>query len=522
MKKELTFAAVYARFSDGPNQTEQSIEGQIRDIDNYAAKNNIVIVEYYIDRHVSGRNFDNRADFQRMLHDSAKKQFSVILVWKTDRFGRNREEIALNRYLFKKNGVSIVSVMEHIPEGPEGILLASLYEGLAEYYSAELSQKVARGMRESAIKGKVIGTVTFGYQKGLDGCHEVNSSTAPILEEAFVRYFNGETVPDICNDFTARGILKDGKPFRPNFFYRAFRNRKYIGDYEYNGEVYKDVIPSIVSDELFLGVQKKLDNNAANFQKYKANTDFLLSGKLICGNCGYNYVGESGTSHTDTIYYYYKCHGKKMKKSKCVGRTFKKDVLEQLILDCTIKDVLNPVVLELIANQILEMETANDTSYTLKSLLAQKKDVDKSKKNLMKAIEAGIITPTTRERLLELEEQSEVLTIAIHREELKKNDITKEHILFWLDSFIHNEIESESFKKTLVDVFINKVMVFNDKMVIAYNFANNDHSVTFEEYNTKVRMYSNQVDLTGTHPNLVYIDAPAAIVYFEFFLPLVS
>lgn len=500
MKKEKIYAAVYARYSDGPNQTEQSIEGQLRDLDKYAADNNITIIEYYIDRHISGKSSDNRAEFQRMLHDSSKKQFSTILVWKIDRFGRNREEIALNKYKFKKNGVSVVSVMEHIPEGPEGILLSSLYEGLAEYYSADLSQKVSRGMRESAIKGKVIGTVTYGFKKGADGCHEINTTTAPILEEAFIRYYNGETVPDICNNFTNRGILKDGKPFQPNFFYRAFRNHKYIGDYEYQGEIYKNVLPKIISEELFFNVQKLLDKNAAHFQKNKAHVDFLLSGKLICGNCGYNYVGDSGTSHTSYTYHYYKCHGKKMRKSKCTGRTFKKDVLEKFVLDCTIKDVLNKPVLELIADKILELESKNDTSYAIKSLLAQKNAIDKSKKNLMKAIESGIITPTTKERLLELEEQSETLSIAIRKEELKKEELTREHILFWLDKFIHGEIQSESFQKTLIDVFINKIMVFNDKMIIAYNFANNDHSITFEEYTEKVRMYSLQVDLTGIEP----------------------
>ncbi len=500
VKKETIYAAVYARYSDGPNQTEQSIEGQIRDIDKYAANNGITIVEYYIDRHVSGRNFDNRVEFQRMLKDSEKKQFSIILVWKIDRFGRNREEIAINKYRFRKNGVSVVSTMEHIPDGPEGILLASLYEGLAEYYSAELSQKVTRGMRESAIKGKVIGTVTYGFQKSESGYHERNSETAPILEEAFIRYYNGETVPDIVNDFTTRGILKGGKPFTSNFFYRAFRNRKYIGDYEYKGEVYENVLPQLIPDDLFFGVNKLLDQNAANFQRYKAQVDFLLSGKLICGNCGYNYVGESGTSHTSAVYHYYKCHGKKMHKSDCIGKNFKKDFLEQFVLDCTIKDILNSSVLELIADSILSLENESDTSYTLKSLLAQKKEVDKTKQNLMKAIEAGIITPTTKERLLELESQSEALMIAIKREDMKKDALTKEHILFWLDKFIHGEIHSESFKKTLIDVFINNVMVFNDKMVIAYNFANNDHSITFEEYNDKVRMYSDQVDLRGIEP----------------------
>lgn len=120
-------ATRYGRYSCD-RQNEQSIDGQFRVIDEYAKKNGIEIVATYVDKAMSGTN-DNRADFQRMLRDSDKKEWSVLLVYKLDRFSRNKYEMAIHRKHLKDNGVKIVSVMENIPDSPEGILLESLLEG---------------------------------------------------------------------------------------------------------------------------------------------------------------------------------------------------------------------------------------------------------------------------------------------------------------------------------------------------------------------------------------------------------
>ena len=120
-------AAVYARYSSD-NQTEQSIEGQLRVCEEYAQRNDIVIVDTYIDRAMTGTN-DNRPDFRRMIKDSAKKSWDFILVYKLDRFSRNKYETAIHKKTLKDNGVKVLSAMENIPETPEGIILESLLEG---------------------------------------------------------------------------------------------------------------------------------------------------------------------------------------------------------------------------------------------------------------------------------------------------------------------------------------------------------------------------------------------------------
>ena len=128
-------AVIYARYSS-ERQTEQSIEGQLHVCSDYAKRNDLVIVGTYIDRAMTGTN-DNREDFQRMLKDSDKKSFDYVLVYKLDRFSRNKYEMAIHRKHLKDNGVKILSAMENIPETPEGILLESLLEGMNQYYSAE-------------------------------------------------------------------------------------------------------------------------------------------------------------------------------------------------------------------------------------------------------------------------------------------------------------------------------------------------------------------------------------------------
>jgi DNA invertase Pin-like site-specific DNA recombinase len=121
-------AVIYARYSsDG--QREESIEGQLRECREYAERHNITIISTYIDRALSAKT-DARPEFQNMIRDSAKKQFEIVLVWKLDRFTRNRFDAATYRAILKRNGVRVVSAKENISEGPEGIILEAMLDGM--------------------------------------------------------------------------------------------------------------------------------------------------------------------------------------------------------------------------------------------------------------------------------------------------------------------------------------------------------------------------------------------------------
>ena len=141
-------AAIYARYSAGPRQTDQSIEGQIADCQRYADAHELVVSKIYADKHISGKSTEGRDQFLQMIADAKKGLFEAVIVWKVDRFGRDKADIAIYKRELKKAGVQLHYAAESVPEGPEGIILESLLEGLAEYYSADLRQKVERGMKE--------------------------------------------------------------------------------------------------------------------------------------------------------------------------------------------------------------------------------------------------------------------------------------------------------------------------------------------------------------------------------------
>ena len=189
-----------------------------------------------------------------MIKDSAKELFEIVLVWKLDRFSRDRYDSAHYKHILKKNGVKVVSAKEHISEGPEGIILEAMLEGYAEFYSAELSEKIHRGQKENALKGKNNGGgVPLGYL--LDKKAQklvIDPVTAPLVVEIFEKYADGKSVRSIVEDFNTRGLkTKKGQPFNINSFSSLLKNRKYIGEYRYQDVVIEGGVPAIVPEDLF-------------------------------------------------------------------------------------------------------------------------------------------------------------------------------------------------------------------------------------------------------------------------------
>lgn len=198
---------IYARYSEGPRQTDQSIEGQVADCTAFAERNGIDIVEVYADRHISGKSVVGRMEFQRMIRDAQEHKFEVVIVWKIDRFGRDRQDIAVNKMKLKKAGVRLVYAEESVPEGPEGIILESVLEGIAEYYSADLRQKVIRGRRETLKKGLYCGaSVPIGYKVDAGRHVVIDEEKAPAVREVFRMYAEGAQVKECAAYLNSRGI----------------------------------------------------------------------------------------------------------------------------------------------------------------------------------------------------------------------------------------------------------------------------------------------------------------------------
>ncbi|MDD7027507.1 MAG: recombinase family protein [Lachnospiraceae bacterium] len=492
---------IYARYSPGPNQTDQSIEGQVRDCEEYAKKNGIRIIEIYTDRHLTGTESEHRDAFQRMLRDAEKHQFSCVIVWKIDRFGRNREEIAINKVHLRKFGVKVHYAKEHIPEGPEGIILESMLEGMAEYYSAELAQKIRRGQRESVLKGRILSVrPLFGYIKNKDLHYEIDTETAPIVLDIFQMYADGYMLKEIRDKLEEKGIRNPcGNRFTYNMIHNMLRNRQYIGEYRFGENVNPNAIPPIVPTDLFERCQERA-REASNTQ-VRARTaasacstvNFYLSNKITCSICGSHYQGESGTGRSKT-YYYYKCHGKKSRKKVCSSLNFKKEELENLILCHTFSDVLTDNIIQLIADKVVEFQGKDTASYQINILQKQLNECKNKIKNIMSAIEAGIFTDTTKDRLVELEEEKEHLTLCLTKEKNKRTLFSREHIIYWLELFRDGNLDSPDFRDKFFNMFVNHVVVYEDHIVVALNLVNKEKAIDLKQLNSAVRLLFPSVD----------------------------
>lgn len=454
-------AVIYARYSCD-NQTEQSIDGQLRVCEEYAQRNNILILNTYIDRAMTGTN-DNRPDFQKMLKDSARKEWDYVLVYKLDRFSRNKYETAIHKKTLRDNGVKVLSAMENIPDTPEGIILESLLEGMNQYYSAELAQKVSRGMKETRRKGYFQGgPLLYGYK--LDGRKIViDENDAEVVRYIYSEYAKGKFVKQIIEELTARGIYYKGKPFIKNSVYNILRNEKYSGVYKHNEEVIDNMYPQIVPQSTFDIVRAKVMKNRNGRQC--VHVDFLLRHKLICGNCGHTLNGESGTSKNGSKIYYYKCSGRKKHLADCNKSMVRKDVIEELVINTTFEKLSEPHIMDYIINELLQMQERQLTENSvIKVLEKQKRQVDTALNNLVCAVERGIISNATNKRLHELEQQQAELEKQILIEHTKQAVQLKESDI---REYYKQALKLEP--QLLISYLVKQIKLFDNKIQIQFN-----------------------------------------------------
>jgi len=453
-------AVIYARYSSD-SQTEQSIEGQLRVCEEYAKRNNILILDTYIDRAMSGTN-DHRPEFQRMIKNSAKREWNFVLVYKLDRFSRNKYEMAMHKKTLKDNGIKVISATEYIPDTPEGIIFESMLEGYAEFYSAELSQKIRRGNNESRHKGNLTGGRTpFGYKR-VDKKAVIDEERADVVRYVFEKYAAGVFVKDIIAELQKKGITYYGKKFVPQTVYKILANERYSGVYHYNGEAFYNIYPRIVPQDIFDRVRLKI--NANKYGKKSVDIIYLLKGKLKCGYCGESLNGEYGTSRNGEKVYYYKCSGRKH-KSGCMKKPVRKDLLERLIVDSMLEALSDESVINQIIQGLMQAQERQTKSNTvLNLLLKEKRQTDAAIDNIMAAIEKGVVTSTTTKRLKSYEEKQEELERQILIEKSKTVTKFSEQDL---RQYFADGLQLEN--RLLIDYFVKEVIVYDDRIKIVYN-----------------------------------------------------
>lgn len=506
---------IYARYSSD-NQREESIEGQLRECKEYAARNEITIIRTYIDRAFSAKT-DNRPQFQQMIHDSNTHLFDTVLVWKLDRFSRNRYDSAYYKRILKNNKVHIISVTEPISSTPEGIMLESLLEGMAEYYSAELAEKVARGLKENALKAKFNGgPVPLGYRIDENQHYQIDPVMAPIVQEAFRRYADGEGMKALCEELNRRGIRTGrGRPFTKCSFQNMLKNRRYLGEYRYKDIIAEGAIPAIIDPVTFARVQKRSKQNKIVSARTRVNDPFILTPKVFCGKCGAIVAGDSGTSHTGVTHYYYKCGNRKRRSSPhCDLKAVRKEWLEQMVTHVAIHYILQESIMNTIADMAVTYQAEDNPR--LPTLRAQLRDVNKRIGNLVSAIEEGVASATTRQRLDELEQQRTGLETSIRQEEMKHPELAKDQILQWLQQIKNLDLDDLRVRRQVVDCFVNSIYLFDEKLIINFNFGDETRQVTLQEVQEMIKTKENEKKQIARCLNLIfYVDGFGVVFYNE-------
>ena len=242
---------------------------------------------------------------------------------------------------------------------------------------------------------------------------------------------------------------------------------------------------------LFNKVQEKLVKNKKAPARHKAEESYLLTAKLYCGKCGALMFGESGVSHTGKAHHYYKCATAKKKKT-CDKKTVRKQWLEDLVVNETMKLVEDDASMNAIIAKVMELQ--NQESTDLPIYEKQLKETEVGITNMLNAIQMGILTSSTKERLEQLEETKRELEARIAEEKLAKPKVTEEFIRFWLLRFRKLDMSMKDQRQALVDTFINSIYLYDDKVLITFNYKEGTQTVTFGEA-TEVASEGNGSDL---------------------------
>lgn len=467
-------AVVYARYSSH-NQTEQSIEGQLSAARKYAELKEYNIVKEYCDRAKTGTN-DNREAFQQMLADCKSHAFTVIIVWKVDRFGRNREEITFNKYRAKKQGVRVEYIAENITEGPEGVILESVLEGMAEYYSLQLSQNVKRGHLESAKKYHAIGgRLPLGYKLGPDNEYLIDPETAPIIRLIFDKYNAGQTMAEIIRYLNDNGYRnRKGALFTKNSLPSILSNERYMGTYLFKDIIRQEnAIPAIVSKEQFESAQRMKERNRKMPSSRWSYSKYLLTSKLFCGECGSPMVGKSGYGKQKVKYNYYTCL--KHVKKECRKKSVRQDILEKIVIDEIMSVLSDPDTFDYIVELIWKYRKESDRlSDEIENITHNLNKTEEAIANLVKSVEQGMPYSLVQSRMQELTDEKAIYTRLLgEKQASQKSELTKDEIREFYGQFVNTSHHTDDLffteNKKIVDCLINSVYLYDDRVVVSLN-----------------------------------------------------
>ena len=466
-------AVIYARFSSS-SQREESIEGQIDVCKRYAKNNDIKVIGSYIDRNkTASKDIEKRTQFQNMINDSEKEQFEIILVYSFDRFARTKYDSVINKNDLKKRGIKVVSATEKITDDPNGVLMETLLEGMNEYYSLELSRKIRRGLNINAKKCLVNGAIPYGY-KSVNKKFVIDNEKAVVVKKIFEMYLNDSTMTSICKYLNGLNYkTTHGNKFRISTINKILQNKRYCGYYIYKNHETEGGMPSIVSKEQFNEVAKKMAKNKKKPSASKAKGEqYLLTGKLFCGYCESGMRGTGGYGKLKKFYQYYSCINRVKKPRICDKKNVRKNYIEDLVVKLCYEQLTDENI-DKIAKEVMKICEKDKENSNYKLLEKRLKELKTEKQNLIDSLKVGSSNENFRDMIFEefenIEKQEFILEEEMLKEENLMNTLTTEHILFFLNDLRNGDIKDYRYRQLLVDVFINKIYLYDDKIIIVFN-----------------------------------------------------
>ena len=512
---------LYGRYSSH-NQKDISVEQQFEKGYELAAEYGIRIIDTYADRAVSGRT-DKRRDFQRMMTDAAKGKFRYVIAWKSNRMGRNMLEALINEARLQDLGVRVLYVEEDFDDTAAGRFAARSMMNVNQFYSENMAEDIKRGLYDNAANCMVAnGHLPYGYKADETLHYAIDEPKAAVIREIFTRVSCGEAFVDIMASLNARGIKTSyGRPWGRSSFQKILSNERYRGIYIY-GDVRKEGgIPRIVSDELYFKVQEVITTKKNPQGRHRVNGDYLLTGKLFCGHCKSPMTGISGTSRSGNLHYYYVCQKRRTEKT-CEKKNLRRDDIELQVAKAIKRRTLDDDTINWIADSVVEYSQHQESASGIGLLEDQLKDTQRSIKNLMAAIEQGIITPTTKARLMELEKEQSDIDRKITMAKADVIPVNRDQLVGWLKKLQAGDVHDKKYQAELFDTFLIAVYVYDnpdgqDYMKVVFNYAGSKNTVEIpldpsvidnvENIETgAVRLSSAQVHQAGANGHIVCSD----------------
>lgn len=313
----------YARVStEKQAEKELSIPAQLQAMRDFARQHDWTIVSEFIEPGASAKTTDRPA-LQDLLARvrNGDSSVEVVLVHKIDRLARNVYDHATIKAVLTQRGVRLASVTENTDTSVSGELVENIMASIAQFYSANLSEEVKKGMRQKVLQGGWPHRPPMGYRivRSAEGSAlEIDPVKGPLVRRAFELYATGWfSIDALSRRLAADGLVaRNGNPVAPAHLRRLLAHSFYTGVIRWNGLEVKGAHESLVSRDLFQEVQLVIDRRFKNpGVKGSQTSGFPLRGIAMCAHCR----GRM-TSERHGRWLYYRCSRQTFRRELCDAR----------------------------------------------------------------------------------------------------------------------------------------------------------------------------------------------------------